>query len=168
MSCYAIPPNFTSRQDALAFQLIPVHLLISSRKERACRIIFPVHAAAQTGPQKVLGLTPLIECVGSGRYPLFEPRNLLRFNAFTQDEELIATHPGDKVVAAIARLPEQIRKPYQRVVAGFMPVPVIDLLEVIQIQHHRKELMIFSAQFQLPLKMLVQAAPVIQTGQVIG
>ena len=77
----------------------------------------------------------------------YEPRDLFRLDAFPQDKELIPSHPGDEVIAAFAYLTEQLRKPDQRVVAGFMPVPVIDLLDVIQIQHHREELMVFLRSF---------------------
>ena len=55
-----------SPHGALALQFILIHALISGRKERAGRVIIPVHAAAHAGPQQIFSLAPLIERLSSG------------------------------------------------------------------------------------------------------
>ena len=82
--------------------------------------------------------------------------------------ELLAADPADDVGRADARA-EVIGELRQHVVADGVAEDVVDLLEVVDVDHHHRDVRVLGrGQRQLPAEPLVEVAVVVEAGQRVG
>lgn len=82
--------------------------------------------------------------------------------------ELLAADPADDVVGTDRRA-EVVRELGQDVVADGVPEDVVDLLEVVDIDHHDRDVLVLGRRArQLAAEPLVEVAMVVEPGQRVG
>jgi len=93
---------------------------------------------------------------------LFQPR-------FRQDDDdLIAAIPGSDIGGANG-LPDRLPEHRQRFIPRLMTVPVVELLEIIDINERQRELpAVTLGPLELPVEQVIEATAVEQSGEAVG
>jgi hypothetical protein len=83
------------------------------------------------------------------------------------DGEFVSTQAGASIGGAATSL-QHLGGDLQRVIAGLMSMPIVDQLEVVQIDDEEGNRAVAQCAVDLLVQGLVEFAPVIQAGEWIG
>jgi hypothetical protein len=153
------------RETALALALRQVHRDVRVPKQ----LLGVASALAQRDPDARPDLDLMAPC----RHGLTErledaPPDVgeSRAVALDQDRELVAPQARDHVrLAQAAR--ETVRHPDQQLIAGRVPVAVVDLLELVEVEEEHRHLIASRATPQGPLDLIVEQRAIGEAGEAV-
>ena len=100
--------------------------------------------------------------------PLGEAERALEVTRGDDDRELLAADPTDDVRRADGRA-EDVRDVQEQLVADAVPVDVVHLLEVVQVDHHERDGVVLDRRpHELLAETVVEGAVVVEAGQCVG
>ena len=123
-----------------------------------------VYIITQTQGEQIGAVAVMVVIVDGFPNPLDRPVEVSFSFGIHDDDELVAAIAGDKIFFAQA-LPQKLGGFFQQMVSGRVSKAVVNVFEIVDINHDGGETVSGS---DFVFQMIVQLAPVVEAGQVIG